>query len=170
MPNPEGASVRHGEKGFDVAQICPNGHVANCSTQFFAEENKAFCDRCGEATMTACPSCTRPIRGSYWGIASVNKLKKAPAFCIQCGKQFPWTERRIQAAMELFADEVTPDEAQEFKKNVEAIAQDTPAAQVASNRISRALSRIGGGAANAIRDILVDVASEAVKKTMFPTP
>jgi hypothetical protein len=93
-----------------------------------------------------------------------------PAYCVGCGKPFPWTKRQIQAALELFADElsVSAEEAKEFEKNLHTIAQDAPAAQVASNRIMRALKKVGEGTANAIRDILKSIASEAARRTLFP--
>src|SRR5689334_20941252 len=121
-------------EGYDVAQVCPNGHVANDSVRNFPQANKAFCDKCGEKTMTDCPACQQAIRGSYWGSVGINRYHP-PAYCIHCGGPFPWTERKIQAAIELFADEVTPEEVAGFEKDVRAVTQDTPAAQVASNRI-----------------------------------
>jgi hypothetical protein len=33
---------------YDIAQVCPNGHVANDSTQRDPEFNMEFCDKCGE--------------------------------------------------------------------------------------------------------------------------
>ncbi len=87
--------------------------------------------------------------------------------CEHCGEAYPWTERTQQAAFDLFIEESMDEkERQEFKESVEQITKDTPQAQVAWRRIAKHLGKMGKGAAQAIRDILVDVASETVKKTM----
>jgi hypothetical protein len=76
--------------------------------------------------------------------------------------------KATQAAIDLFVEEigVTKDDAAEFTKSVHEISKDTPAAQVSANRVVRLLGKVGPGVAKAIRDILVGVAAEAVKKTI----
>jgi hypothetical protein len=157
-------------EGYDVAQICANGHVANSTTINFPRANKDYCDKCGEKTMSSCPGCQQPIRGAYWGAGVGFREWRPPAYCIHCGKAFPWTERQMQAAIDLFIDETTvsEEEKREFAQNIQAVAQDTPSAQVASNRIIRALKKVGEGTAGLIYNILKDIASEAAKKALFP--
>jgi hypothetical protein len=151
---------------YDVAQICPNGHVANDTTQQFPQFNKEYCENCGEKTIASCPQSRGPIRGALNGI---HGAYRPPAHCSKCGTAFPWTERNTQAAIELFLDATgaTGDDAEQFKANVQAITRDTPQAQVASGRIVKALKKVGVETAEAIRKILVDVASAAVKKTLL---
>lgn len=49
------------------------------------------------------------------------------AFCIHCGAAFPWTERKQQAAIDLFLDEIQEEkDREEFKASVEQITKDTP--------------------------------------------
>lgn len=86
--------------GFDIAQVCPNGHVATEASQKFPEFTRQFCETCGEKTLISCPSCNRPIRGQYQGEVAVEEYKP-PAYCFACGKPFPWTESAIQSAIEL---------------------------------------------------------------------
>jgi hypothetical protein len=53
--------------GYDVGQVCLNGHVI---TQFGGtrpEYLKKFCDKCGEPTLIACPKCSKPIQGYHQG-------------------------------------------------------------------------------------------------------
>lgn len=57
-------------EGYDVAQICPNGHVINQFTANCSESSTKHCANCGEATMTTCPACQASIRGGYWGSMS----------------------------------------------------------------------------------------------------
>ena len=156
----------------DVAQVCPNGHVANDSSQRHPEFNKEYCDRCGEKTITTCPECNSPIQGDYHaeGVISIGGEFDPPAFCQHCGHAFPWTERKQQAAIELFIeDNQSEEDQQQFRESVDQITKDTPQAQVASKRIVRLLGTIGKQSASAIRDILVDIASEAAKKMIFPS-
>jgi hypothetical protein len=47
------------------------------------------------------------------------------------------------------------------------LAQDTPRTKVAATRFKKLVAKLGGGVASAVRDIVVDVASEAAKKTIF---
>jgi hypothetical protein len=69
----------------------------------------------------------------------------------------------------LFNDEWEDEQDRKiFQESVEQIAKDTPQAQVASKRLVRLLTKVGKGTASAIRDILVDLASEAVKKILVP--
>jgi hypothetical protein len=157
-------------KGYDVAQVCPNGHVANATTIRFPEDNKDHCDKCGEKTITACPRCQKTIQGFNWGGGATTGEYNLPAFCKHCGAAFPWTESKMQAAIDLFLDElaVSEEEKREFEQSIQAVTKDTPAAQVASNRISRSLKKVGEGAKTMILAILKDIASEAAKKTLFP--
>jgi len=55
-----------------------------------------------------------------------------------------------------------------FQESIEQITKDTPQAQVASKRLTQLLGKVGKGTASAIRDILVDVASDAAKKILLP--
>lgn len=157
-------------EGYDTGQICLNGHVATDMAASNPQHQQPFCDKCGEATIKSCPKCQTAIRGHYHVPGVIGFFEYTPpSFCFNCGAAFPWTERKQQAAIELFIEESQDQEQQEeFRVSVEQIVKDTPQAQVASKRINRLLGKIGKESASAIRDILVDVASEAAKKILFP--
>jgi hypothetical protein len=156
---------------YDVAQVCPNGHVVNWATIESPTHNKKYCEKCGEPTLSSCPSCHMSIRGEYHvpRVISMGSYDlPPPAFCHNCGKAFPWTERKQQAAIDLFIEETQDQEEQrEFRESVEQITKDTPQANVASKRIMRLLGKVGKGTASAIRDILVNLASEGAKKILM---
>lgn len=102
------------------------------------------------------------------GVVSIGSYD-LPSFCFQCGSPFPWTTRRQQTAIDLFSDEVNnADDCQLFEESIRQVLCDTPQAQLASNRVVRLLAKVGKGTAQAIRDVLVDVVSEAAKKAIFP--
>lgn len=156
--------------GYDVAEICLNGHLSNSKTINYPHHCRPYCEKCGEATITACPSCHKQIRGYYhvpgfYGSRDID----TPSFCLNCGKAFPWTERKQQAAIDLFLEEsMDESDRKEFRQSIEQIAKDTPQAQVASKRINRLLGKIGKETASAIRDIIVDMVGEAAKKMLMP--
>jgi hypothetical protein len=93
-----------------------------------------------------------------------------PAYCRFCGNAFPWTERRIRAAIELATEigGLSGDDADEFEQSVKDIVQDTPRTQVGASRFKKLLTKIGGQTAQAISDILLDIVSETAKKIIWP--
>jgi hypothetical protein len=166
------------ETTYDIAQICPNGHVANSMSSKSPEHNREFCERCGEKTITVCPACKNSIRGYCCvpGFIDVSTYKPA-AYCDKCGKAFPWTERAIEAAISMVAesDELNETEQKQFASSVGEVTRDTPKAALAATRIVRSLGKMSRPVGKAIRDILVDVASETAKKIIEdqmggPTP
>lgn len=155
---------------YDTAQICLNGHVVNASSTRLPQDNKAFCEKCGAATTTACPSCGSGIRGNYYGRRVFVPLSR-PSFCPDCGKPYPWTDSALQAAKELAQEleGLTHEERKTLSKDLDDIVADTPRTQVAAVRLKKMLAKAGKVGAQAVRDILVDVASEAAKKIISPT-
>jgi len=156
--------------GHDVAQICPNGHVANDSSLRYPQFNQEYCSKCGEKTIKMCSKCGKSIQGLFRFDGPVmSDVYVSPSFCKHCGQEFPWTERKRQAAIDLFLDEIQEEEERkEFRESVEQISKDTPQAQVASTRIVRLLKKVKSASAKLIKDIVVEIASEAAKKGLFP--
>jgi len=155
-------------EGYDVAQICLNGHVANSSFTRSPQFNQDFCESCGSATITSCPECNSPIRGYYSGrvLGSYN----APSFCINCGQPFPWTKSKLQAAHELAQelDNISDEDRIVLQKSIDELVKDTPSTPVAATRFKKIMVKVGQTTAGMFREILVDVLSEAAKKAMFP--
>jgi hypothetical protein len=131
---------------------------------------ETFCSRCGEATITHCPNCTSGIRGSYdvEGFLSLAEYTP-PAFCFNCGSPFEWTRRRIASAVELVEIDgrLTPEEVTQFRMDVTELTKDGPKTQVASVRFKKIMSKVGESIADGVRKIVVDVLSEAAKKTIW---
>ena len=154
---------------YDTAQVCLNGHVANSTFVDYPQFNKDFCETCGEKTITECPNCQNPIPGRIRGSMSIQEFQP-PAYCRFCGNAYPWTERRIQAAIELATQvgELSGDDADEFEQGVKDIIRDTPRTQIGASRFKKLLTKVGGQTAQAIRDVLIDIASETAKKIVWP--
>lgn len=153
---------------YEQAQVCPNGHVATAHYRTHSQFRQSFCPTCGEPTITQCPNCNAPIQGAYVaeGIISATSYTP-PAYCHNCGAPFPWTERKLAAiAQAVEASELTAEEQQEFQDAAAEVINRTPQAEGAAQKIKKLLAKAGQGLAQATRDILVDVASEAVKKQL----
>jgi hypothetical protein len=156
---------------YDAAQVCLNGHVITDTYHRSPEFRQKFCDKCGQPTIYQCPKCKTEIRGDY----HVENLfvittgeKTPPAFCFACGKPFPWVAAKIAAAQAL-ADEVdglTDAERITLKASIEQIAAETPMTDVAVVRLKKLIPKVLAGGGEALRRLVVDVASEAAKKSM----
>ncbi|MDR2871302.1 MAG: DUF2321 domain-containing protein [Xanthomonadaceae bacterium] len=156
---------------YRVAQVCPNGHVPTTAADQKPELREAFCSQCGEATIMQCPKCSASIRGHYYieGTYGFDRYYEPPAFCHNCGSRFPWTERKIAGAVELVeaGADLTPDEVQQFRTDLTELTKDSPKAQVASLRFKKVMAKVGTSVASGVRDIVVDILSEAAKKAIW---
>lgn len=155
---------------YDTAQICFNGHVINSMAASHPQSNQKFCSQCGIQTITACQSCSTAIRGCYHvpGVIGLFRYSK-PQYCFQCGTAFPWTTASLAAASDLVddLDTLTSDEKQQLKDSLPDLIRETPKTPVAEGRFKRIMKKVGAEAAGGIRAVLIDVVSEAVKKSIF---
>src|SRR5258708_3342166 len=154
---------------YDTAQVCLNGHVITDRYRSYSEFQKSFCDKCGQATIVQCPSCKRDIQGEYVveGVIGFGGEPKAPSYCHSCGKPYPWTAAKINAAQAM-ADEI--DELSDadkilLKTSIAQIAVDSPMSEVAVVRIKKILPKIAKGLGDVLRKLIIDVASETIKKS-----
>ena len=156
---------------YRVAEICPNGHVSTTSADTMPELRETFCSQCGEATLTACPSCKTPLRGFYHvdGVISLGGGYEPPAYCYNCGGPLPWTGRKVGAAVELLetSGELTVNELTQFREDLTELTKNSPRVQVASLRFKKVMAKTGSVVASGVRDIVVDILSEAAKKAIW---
>jgi hypothetical protein len=159
--------------GYDVAQICREGHVANAAMKANPSRDKAHCATCGAETISACRSCNKPIRGAYcsvrYGAMQVNPIVKTPAFCEHCGKPFPWTESRLEAARDL-AGQLGLDipERTLLEKSIEELVRDTPRAPAEAVRFKGIIEKAQPWALGAFKEVLYGIVGEAVKRIVWP--
>ena len=157
---------------YDVAQICLNGHVITDRARRAPERMQKFCKNCGEPTITDCPNCKTLIRGHYQveGVITVSGHgPTAPSFCHECGKAYPWTEQKLEAAWELAdeLEELSDEEKEKLKQNLKDLVRDTPKTELATTRVKKILSKVGKESFAAMKSILLDLATEAAKKALF---
>ena len=155
---------------YENAQLCRNGHLVNYFVTTKPHENKKFCDECGEPTLTACEYCNTPLQGFQHNSGGFSYKYIAPRFCRECGKMYPWTADRMNAARELVYElNLTATEQEEMEQSIRTlVAQDNPRTQVAIVKFKRLAAKAGIETAGMFRDILVDVISETAKKALFP--
>lgn len=149
---------------YTQAAICKNGHVATANASSYTD---SFCKECGSEIIKSCPNCGESIQGNYyeeffWTCGSY----VPPLYCHNCGQPYPWTTARIEAAKMLIEDmdELSDEEKKKMSESIDKIITDTPYTEASANRIKKYLLKIGRESASAIRDILVNIASESAKK------
>lgn len=154
----------------DTAQICMNGHIINDSFQKSPQLNKKHCPNCGEPTITECPECHKPIAGEihYSNLFGAHSFK-LPAYCIECGKPYPWTVRNLHAAKDLAAEleELNSEEKKTLETSIEEITKDNTQAQVGATRIKKIMGKISSTTGEILQKVIVDVASETAKKILL---
>jgi hypothetical protein len=156
---------------YGKAQICLNGHVIDASFDKSAQQNNVFCEKCGEKIITQCPYCSNDIRGDYIPDIPMSPSDyNLPAYCLKCGKAFPWTESKLKSVIEMAveAGRLNTKETRQFEECIKDIVKDTPQVKLSANRFKKVMSKVGNETASGIRDIIVDLISETTKKIIWP--
>ena len=112
------------------------------------------------------PILQRAVRGYLMGTFSTGY--DVPYYCYQCGKPYPWTERKKAAAMELFAEvlDMENDQKEELKRDLDAISVDEPRTEVATLKIKRLIGKAGKEAAGMLREAVINIGSEVAVKLL----
>ena len=155
---------------FEAAQICLNGHVINSMCRKYPELNKAHCSECGEKTITHCQSCNQLIKGRYElpSVVDFSPFHKS-AYCDSCGQPYPWTQRSQEAATELieFSDALSQTEKDDFKNSIKDLIVQSPKTNLAVAKYKTYIKKAGTEITKGLKDVLVDIVSEAVKKSIW---
>lgn len=156
---------------YNTAQICLNGHTVTTDTSD-TSFTAPFCSRCGSSTITACPSCNSPIRGTYHidRVFSFDDTYTPSAYCYSCGSPYPWTKEKLSVAKELIDEmaELSPDEQDKFNSSLPDIISDTPRTPLAATRINKYMKKISPIAKDGIKQLFFDITIEAAKKMIWP--
>ena len=138
---------------YNNATICLNGHVVS---KYQANYQK-FCSKCGKETYSKCPECNSPIHGKYEvdGIVDLSGSYNRPDYCYNCGAPYPWTKIILDNAVMLVSLE---DELDESMKEL---------IKTAIAKYKKGIKCAGDILKNSMRQLLIDVVSETVKKSLF---
>lgn len=152
---------------YETAQVCLNGHVVTAYYESSPEARKKHCVRCGQSTIYECNECKAPIHGWYIQ-PNVSYLCPfdPPDFCHECGKPYPWTKAKIEAANEFVddLDELSKDDKDKFKKSIDEIIKNSPRGNMAVNKIAKLIRKLDPVNNSGARKLLDDISGEALKK------
>lgn len=131
-----------------------------------------WCDICGAKTIDACPSCSGPLKGAAKFAITTSQPTTPHAYCIHCGKALPWTEAHLDALRETakYIDGLNDEDRKMLSEILPDIASkaQTPRTELAIVKMKSLFKKGGETFVEASRKILIDVMSEAVKKSLFP--
>ena len=167
--DPYGRTRQAAPEGYDVMQVCLNGHTITDTAATQPEFAKPFCSNCGERTITTCPECRAPIQGTYHvpGVAVLAfAIPKAPNNCHACGTAYPWRQAAIANAIEVLQLDLEGQDAADVAELVRAVSVETPRTEVAALKLKRLLPKLGKATYDVAIKVISDFASEAAKKTL----
>lgn len=158
------------QRGYDVMQVCLNGHQITTAAETSPHQRKQFCPKCGEKTIDACPECNAPIQGRLKGVLS-NYLPDVPNNCTNCGTAYPWRLGAIANAIEVVQMEVDAADAAAVPDLVKMVVIDAPRTEVSALKLKKLLGKLVGKPAYDICiHVLSDLMSETAKKTLGMKP
>jgi hypothetical protein len=164
-------------ENYDVQQVCENGHQITDCYNIRPETQKKFCDKCGAATINACPYCHKEIQGAmikvsedYLGGRSGHHKVipgshvDVPSYCRNCGKPYLWTESKIATAIQTLMEfgNLSDDEKKTIEQDINNIARDVPQSELSANRIKRILKNCGMVG----YEIIIEFASRTATKVL----
>lgn len=81
--------------GYDVMQVCINGHKTTDCLKSFPQHGSVFCPKCGARTISKCEKCGADIPG-YYHVTGASSFPgpTPPTHCAKCGESFPWAGRQ----------------------------------------------------------------------------
>ena len=153
-------------RGYDIMQVCLNGHQITTMAVSNPEFRREFCKDCGAKVIAGCANCSKPMRGYNHG-SMVVRSPPVPKYCEDCGTAFPWQEAAIENLTEILRDDGLDDQQMAaFEAALPDVIRDTPKTESASLRIGKILSKLGKPAYDVSIKVLSDLASETAKKAM----
>ena len=103
--------------------------------------------------------CIVDLSGSY----------NRPDYCYNCGAPYPWTKIILDNAVMLVSLEDELDESMKelIKTAIPDLITETPATPIAIAKYKKGIKCAGDILKNSMRQLLIDVVSETVKKSLF---
>jgi hypothetical protein len=161
--------------GFDVGQVCVNGHGITSLAESSPQLRKPFCPTCGSRTIMTCEHRAATIQGTYHAPGVPDEAGyTVPAYCFNCGSPFPWTaaQTRLEAAKELAddAEGLSAEDRERLKESLDDISRDSPSSHAAASRLKRLTSTVRGPTGVALQELITEIAADTAKKTLLGGP
>jgi hypothetical protein len=146
-----------------------NGHPTTGGIEFSPEMIADFCAICGSKTIRECPRCSVPIRGEYVTGGLSARDYEPPNHCHSCGAAFPWQTAKLAAAKEHAAEIEGLDESDraQLQVAIDDLAAGGARTELAASRFKQLMKKAGKTVGDGFYKIVVDIASEAAKKTLI---
>jgi len=160
-----GRRPRPEEEGYDVMQVCLNGHQITDSAETLPDHRKNFCDECGEKTIDTCQQCNATIQGHLKGTLSVRSTK-VPNNCPNCGATYPWRQETIANAIEVLQMDMDTADAASVPDLVKMVVIEAPRTEVSALKLKKILGKMGKPTYDICINVLSDIMSETAKKTL----
>lgn len=164
-----GGRPQQREEGYDVMQVCRNGHRITAAAETLPHQRKPFCPDCGAQTIDACPECNFPIQGYLKGILIVRPPGVANN-CSHCGTAYPWRQEAIANAIEVVQMEMDAADAAFVPELVNMVIIEAPRTEVAALKLKKLLGKLGRPAYDVSINVLSDLISETAKKALGIKP
>lgn len=159
---------------YQNAQICKNGHIRNAHSNAHPEKSEQYCSICGEPVIQTCPYCDKPIRGALhvevpkyqyayhydpysdvqkhqairtgYNDKTVEKEISLPYYCPNCGKPYPWTESRLEAAEKIvdMLDELDDIQKKQLKETFPDLMVESPKTQLSALVAAKLMEKVHG--------------------------
>lgn len=154
-------------------KVCSNGHQITDYYPYDTDPHPdEYCEECGSKVIVTCPSCKTPILGyeQVDGVIALGFSTSVPNYCRNCSNPYPWTSLVLESAVELLAlDENLADSDKNLiKAAIPDLLVDTPKTKLAEAKFKKGFSGASKLVKDSLYNLLVDVLSESVKKTIFP--
>jgi hypothetical protein len=155
-------------EGYDVMQVCLNGHMITSCAESLPQFRSDHCPECGARTIAICEHCKTSIRGFYHspGVISLSD-PPVPRYCFKCGVAFPWQSAAAQSLQNILKEGGLSDaEMKEASDALPDVLRDTPNTQLASLRLKRFLGKLAPQLRDIAIKVITDIASETAKKAL----
>lgn len=148
------------DTGYDVMQVCLNGHLITDCCEMMPDHMKSFCPDCGSNTITACPECKASIQGHLKGVLSI---RQAPPRnnCHHCGTAYPWRQEALAAAIEAVQMELEGQDAADAVALIQAVSVESPRTEIAAIKLKKLLGKLSKPAYDLSIKVIGDVAAAA---------
>lgn len=153
------------EHGYEVMQVCLNGHQITDCAGTIPDYKKPFCPECGGRTIVACPECNATVQGSLKGVL-LSHPSPVRNNCHQCGTAYPWRQDALAAAVEVEEMALEGQDATDAAALVAAVSVDTPRTELSALKLKKLLAKLSGPVYDVAIKIVSDVASETAKKVL----
>lgn len=157
---------RRPRPGYDVMQVCLNGHQITSLAVGSPDFRRDFCKDCGAKTIMSCEVCSAQIRGRRHDSMSI-QAPPVPKYCEDCGGAFPWQQAAIDNLTEILRDDgLDESDMAVFESALPDVIRETPKTESATLKVAKVLKGLGKPAYDVSIKVLSDLASETAKKAL----